>query len=589
MAASHKSSLYIAQYPTERLIIASRLVLASFSILATGLDPIPTSPHADPDSLLRMVYLGFAGALVFLSWQRYHIIHRIGLITHLFDLAVLGLLLLFATTLADYLYVHMLFPVVAASLRWGWRGMLWTLLVVMLAYMALALSDHWSPHGQPPAELTQVAVYLPVFVGHLLAVAMLLGYLAHQYAWSRQEIIRLADWPRDIPEDSLSNELVRTVATIFRAPRIIMIWDEPDEPWLNLTYFHNGHVLYSRESPTSFQPLVATALQESHFLCPDVRGKKPVLVHDDHHHQRHWHGSPLNNTLRRQYNISSVLALRLRTDPLDGWLFVLDKEDMTADDLLLGEIVTRQVTTDMSGLYRLQRPVPQLQSEFIEDGVALARNLHDGLLQNLTSIALKLQAAQTQLGRNPEAARVLLQDLQQAIVREQSELRTFVERFKPFFAETVTSGSPKPLPERLRELTRRISRDWPTLVEVAFKPAVRTIPIELNDELYYIVQEALTNAARHSQCTRIHLAMDVRDGNILLSVEDDGRGFPFQGRYDLAALKTMRQGPVSLGSRISQLGGNLVVYSSTSGSRLDVHVPLASATAFQNTELSNPE
>lgn len=578
-AQADKSSLYIAKYRTERLIIASRLVLAAFAILAVGLEPIPAAPYADPDSLLRLVYLGFAAVLVLLTWQRYHIIHRIGLISHLFDLAVLGLLLLFTATPADYFYVYMLFPVVAASLRWGWRGMLWTLLVVVLFYITLVLSWHWSSLDRPYFDWQQVAVYLLVFIGHLLAVTMLLGYLTHQYDWLRQEIIRLAEWPRHIPEDSLSSELVRTVATIFGVPRLIMIWDEPDEPWLNLTYYRNGHVLHSRESPTSFQPPVASALRNSHFLCPDVRRRKPTLISDERNGQRRWHGSPLNTALQEQYGIGSVLALRLQ-DTLNGWLFILDKEDLTADDLMLGEIVARQVNTDMGGLYRSRQPELQAQSAVSGDGINLARNLHDGLLQNLTSIALKLQAAQAQLRRNPEAVRLLLQDLQATIAREQFELRTFVDRFKPFFAESSEDKPILPLSERLRNLTRRVSRDWPILVETALKPAVRTIPAELDDELYNIIHEALINAARHGQGTRIHLALDVRDDEILLTVEDDGRGFPFQGRYDLATLKTMRQEPASLGSRISRLGGDLVIHSSAGGSRLDIRLPLHGAAAL---------
>ena len=570
------SSLYIAYYQTERLLVASRLMLAAFIMLASSQQPLLSSVHSD--TLPYVIYFGVAVLLLGLSWQHYRWLHYLGLLTHLLDLALLAWLLVRLDRLSDYHYLHMLFPILTASLRWGWRGMSITLLAVVAGYIGLVIHGHWSGHGHWPASPLSWPLHLAVLGGHVLAVFMLLGYLVYQCHWQRQELIQLANWPRNVPDESLSHVMTQSVATIFQAPRVIMVWHEPDEPWLNLSYYRQGQVVYSREPPSAFQPLVAAELQDKHFLSLDVSRRKPVLVYHDHSRQQPWEGTPLNTLLQQQYTITSVLALRLASPDVDGWVLVLDRDNLCADDLLLGAIVARQIIMDMGAMYQ-QRDLPKARPGVSEEGVQLARNLHDGLLQNLTSIALKLQAIQVQWQRDPAAVPPLLHDLQHTIAREQSELRSFVDSYKPLFrtADTAQEPAKATLIDRLRELTRCIGRDWPILVESAIRGSVHKLPTELEDDLYHIVREALINAARHSHCTRVHLSIDVRGHQAWIIVEDDGRGFTFRGRRTLAELRTMNQEPVSLSSRISQLKGQLIIDSSSQGSRLQVQLPLAQA------------
>ncbi len=59
---------------------------------------------------------------------------------------------------------------------------------------------------------------------------------------------------------------------------------------------------------------------------------------------------------------------------------------------------------------------------------------------------------------------------------------------------------------------------------------------------------------------------------------DNGRGFSFQGRYDLPALTRLNVGPVTLKERVALLGGTFTIESSPSGARLEIAVPVARAT-----------
>jgi signal transduction histidine kinase len=96
-------------------------------------------------------------------------------------------------------------------------------------------------------------------------------------------------------------------------------------------------------------------------------------------------------------------------------------------------------------------------------------------------------------------------------------------------------------------------------------------------EVYAIVNEAVANAAKHAGAKRIVVGIDVEDGQVHIDVADDGRGFPFHGRYDLPTLVASNRGPVTLKERISALRGSMVIDSSDAGARIEIRVPLASA------------
>jgi two-component system sensor histidine kinase UhpB len=94
-----------------------------------------------------------------------------------------------------------------------------------------------------------------------------------------------------------------------------------------------------------------------------------------------------------------------------------------------------------------------------------------------------------------------------------------------------------------------------------------TVPEAYEVTLFRILQEALTNVRRHSAATQVAIGLVLADGELRLTVTDDGRGLP----ADLAAsgglgLATMRQ-------RVEALGGRLALTAASPGTRVEVTVP----------------
>ena len=73
------------------------------------------------------------------------------------------------------------------------------------------------------------------------------------------------------------------------------------------------------------------------------------------------------------------------------------------------------------------------------------------------------------------------------------------------------------------------------------------------------MQEALSNVRKHSGARNVLVSLNSQNGNWVLVVDDDGRGFPFSGRFSHSELDAARRGPLVIKERVHSLGGQLTV------------------------------
>jgi signal transduction histidine kinase len=262
--------------------------------------------------------------------------------------------------------------------------------------------------------------------------------------------------------------------------------------------------------------------------------------------------------------------------PLDGELirgrmFCLDKARMQIDDLVLGELVARLAVSRLENLYMLAR---LRDAVALEERVRVARDLHDSLLQSQAGAALQLLAARRLLDRDAAVARDRLRDVQDQLERGELEMRSFIRDLRPV-PRRVRDKPVMDLMARLEELRRRIERQWGIRVDMRLHRGVEGVPDAKRDDAYRLVQEALMNAARHSEASAIGVTLSVTDNELQIEIVDDGRGFPFRGTYDLARLNQMDEGPVTLKERVAHLAGDLTLRSMDTGTALRMRVPFA--------------
>ena len=100
------------------------------------------------------------------------------------------------------------------------------------------------------------------------------------------------------------------------------------------------------------------------------------------------------------------------------------------------------------------------------------------------------------------------------------------------------------------------------------------MPGKVCREMLRIVQEGLVNVRKHSKARHALVRLSSNDSQWSLTLEDDGKGFPFSGRLTQDELETMGKGPMIIKERVRLIAGALTVESNPGlGTRLEVKVP----------------
>ena len=192
----------------------------------------------------------------------------------------------------------------------------------------------------------------------------------------------------------------------------------------------------------------------------------------------------------------------------------------------------------------------------------LARELHDGTGQALTSILLGLRAIEEAGGDRPEIHESVL-ELRELVVATLHDVRRLAVELRP---KALDDFGLVPAVERLAETFAE-----QTDVDVHVQAALGDdrLPAEIESALYRIVQEALTNVIKHAQASTVSLVLTRKGDAVAAVIEDDGRGFdPAEAREDGLGLIGMRE-------RIALLRGRVTVESSeTGGTTVAVEVPV---------------
>ena len=207
-----------------------------------------------------------------------------------------------------------------------------------------------------------------------------------------------------------------------------------------------------------------------------------------------------------------------------------------------------------------------------EERAFLARELHDGVIQSLLGLEIRLHTLRRRSGLAGSANEALT-GIQKEIHDQVVSLRRLTERLHPADLE------PSRLSTYVTSIVQRFQREAgmaatvdATLDAIAFTPSICV-------ELLRVLQEALANIRRHSSARSVHVCLRAHPGYCVMEISDDGRGFPFDGRLTLDELRRTLQGPRVIMERVRALGGDLTIESRSSGARLEIRIPMATGYA----------
>lgn len=547
-----------------RIIAISRLILAGYWVLAFVLDPPGALRFPRLTFALIAVYSGYALVRTFLAWTAPSTSHRWQLVRHLGDLAVFAALSLMTDASTSPFFLGFVFSLVCATLLFKMRGMLWTASGALSIYAALALLTA----SDPGFTLYRFLVR----GGFLFSIAALLIQLKSHEERLQTDYRQLADWPRGsiLSLTASITEILQHAARVLRVPRVMVVWEDELEPILHMAVLSAKGVSLSDAPVGTYDPVVDRARRLKSFVS--TRGLRSPAARSETGTQglRHLRSNPIHAALREQFQIERVVASPFTGQSVSGWLFALDKEDLTEDDLVLTDIVAAFVESRLEQFY-LAAAIRE--SAVSQERIRFARDLHDGILQSLSGTALHLQFLRHLIEHDVQAALQSLGEVEEALHVDQREVRSFITRLR----SAVAPDEEPRLAPRLAALTERIQREWGLKVTLEASPMIEMVGPGMAEEIYGLIKEALTNAALHSHASRVAVHVLVRQERARIVIEDNGRGFPFTGRYDLDTLNAMKRGPLTLKERVAALGGNLVVESHEGQARLEIDLALSLA------------
>ena len=552
-----------SQVRVETLIARGRLVLAVFLLLALRV----ATPRGSGSAFgVALAFLGYAGVLGLLVRTRFGDGPKWPGATHAIDLSVYAICLFLLGGLAPSMLAWFLFLLVAATLRWGWRGTLTTGSVAVALHVAIgAQVAETLPNARlAPTEFITLALLMGV-------MTVFVGLVGAYEDWRGGQLARLAAWAGPDPDRPLvlPSEMLAQTAVVLEAPRTLLVWEEAEEPFTEFALWSDGRVERFREAPGTYGDVVDVRVRDSGFFCRDLAARLPVTFLRSAKGLVSWRGMPIDQRFRERFAIRALACWPLRGEEFRGWLFCLDKPGFSLQDLTVGDVVADLTAARLSQAYLVRT---MRETAVTTERLRLARDLHDGVLQTLTGAALQLQTARRLMTVDPPAAEDRLSQVQRIIAAGQNDLRFFIQQLGP--RRNTESSGPVDLKGRVSELADRVRRQWGVPVTVATEPDHLQVPDQLVNDVFLLIHEALVNAARHAKASSLQLALLREPQQLSIAVADDGQGFPFQGRFTLEDLARDQRGPRTLRERVAALGGSMVLETGPGGSRVRLVVPL---------------
>jgi signal transduction histidine kinase len=208
-----------------------------------------------------------------------------------------------------------------------------------------------------------------------------------------------------------------------------------------------------------------------------------------------------------------------------------------------------------------------------EERAAVAREIHDDLGQMLTALKLNLDWLERAIGESKDAA--ALNPLLERVV-ESTEIadgaiesvQRIATELRPPLLDNLG------LLEAIREEARRFEQRSELACELQLPPGPLNIPPASAIAVFRVLQESLTNVARHAQAKAVRIAFESADNRLVLRVEDDGVGIQPEAVGDPKSL-----GLLGMNERASALGGDVAVApASPHGTRVTLRLPLPQTT-----------
>ena len=575
----------------ERWLATARVFLALSMLVAVWIDPSQIRHSLWAYCLLAFYIIhGVVTMLLLRFRQRSTASFR--LLVHAIDVVWPALMWPFAGPQGG-MFLFFVFVLAAAAYRWGmWETagtatvallLLWIECFAVQAGLLRDVSQWLLAHALPPLQAASVDLEpnrLFMRSMYLLVMGLLLGYLAEQQKQLRAEKAVIAGvLGKARVEAGLTgtlHEIVGEMVNLYGARAALIAsheansyrifvgelhpnaqysgafhWREPDPADRDCYFFETeGDIGFAARKSGQEQRITSLTALDQHG--DKVRDPSPVGL----------------ARFAGQEDFASMMWVSFSLGhEWNGRIFLLDPE-LTGDileELRFLQDLVRQVGPAVYNVYLLRRL--RLRAGAVERA-RFARELHDGAVQSLIAVEMQVDVLRRRAAGESRPLSDELSRIQGLLREEVIKLRELMQQMKSLDVDA------KRLLAFLGDAVERFQRE--TGINARFVSEVDQVemPPQMCREVARIVQEGLVNVRKHSQAQQVLVRLGTRDSTWQLTIEDNGRGFPFSGRVSQTELDSMGKGPVVIKERVRLIDGELTIESTPGrGSRLEISVP----------------
>ena len=568
----------------ERWLATARVFLAVSTLVAIRMDPTELGNSWAAYGLF-VFYLANASLILMLLRRRQQSTAGFRLLVHAGDVVWPALISIFAEGPRAPFYLFFFFVLAAAAYRWG----LWETLATAAAEVALlwiegfVLIHRWiKPVGPPgllglpvnlrefePERLFMLSVYL-------LVMGLLLGYLAEQQKHLRAEkAVLTGTLSRVRVEAGLTGtieQIFHEAMSMYGASRVIVASQEAHSQRVFVGELEKA----SGRAPSEFHWLDSGPRDAKTYL-DDFPGdvcyaaidgdRWKTLALDDGGHQLAVENlAPISQLQQVQAFESLVTVAFLFGSEWRGRVFLFNPSwrGEKQEELRFLLDLVHQVGPAVYNVYLLHRLRRRAGAA---ERARFARELHDGAVQSLIAVEMQVDV----LRRQSDAGKPIGSELGriQGLLREEVlKLRELMQQMKAIDVDAQR------LLGVLNDTVERFQRETGISARFVSDLEALDMPQRVCREILHIVQEGLVNVRKHSGARHALVRLAANAEKWSLTLEDDGKGFSFGGRYNQDQLEEAGKGPMIIKERVRLIDGQLTVESNPGqGTRLEISVP----------------
>jgi signal transduction histidine kinase len=569
----------------ERWLATARVFLAVSTLVAIRMDPTELG-HSWAAYGLFVFYMANGILILMLLRRRQQSTAAFRFLVHAGDIVWPALISIFAEGPRTPFFLFFFFVLAAAAYRWGlWETLSTAVAEAALLWMESFVVLHVWPSGSAPlGAFTGLHINVQEFQPqrlfmlsiYLIVMGLLLGYLAEQQKHLRAEKALVTGiLSRVRVEAGLTGtlgQIFQEVMSMFGASRLMLASQEVHSKRLFL-----GELNQSSGNAGGEFRWLESGLRDAKLYIDHYPGEvcyasiendqwRTLALDDSGHPVPVLNLAPFSQ-LRDAQPFDSVVSLAfLFGSDWRGRVFLFNPSSRgeRQEELRFALDLVHQVGPAIYNVYLLHRLRRRASAA---ERARFARELHDGAVQSLIAVEMQVDV----LRRHAEADRPISGELGriQGLLREEVlKLRELMQQMK-----AIDVDSQKLLPV-LRDTVERFQRETGISARFVTDLEELEMPQRVCRELLRIVQEGLVNVRKHSGARHALIRLTSSGDRWNLTVEDDGKGFPFSGRYNEEQMEEVGKGPMIIKERVRLIAGELTVESNPGqGTRLEVSVP----------------